>query len=131
MKQKILVVEDDMDVRSGLVEVLDSEGYVVETAENGQVALDLLSSLKELPHLILLDLMMPVMDGLTFLQTLKNHPNPDFQRIPVVITTASRNDGIKKTSGIAGFLGKPIDLDELFATVSACLLKPESVEMQP
>lgn len=130
MKERVLVVEDDMDVRSGLVEVLQSEGYHVDTAENGQVALDLLAKLAELPQLILLDLMMPVMDGLSFLQLLKSHTNSNFNRIPVVITTASRNDGIRKTSGIAGFIGKPIDLDELFATVSACLLRSETIELQ-
>ncbi len=131
MKTKVFVVEDDADVRNGIVEVLLSEGYEVETAENGQVAFDFLQASTSIPQIILLDIMMPVMDGLTFFQKIKSHERTDLNSIPIIITTASRTDGVRKTPGIAGFIGKPIDLDELFATISACLKRPESVELQP
>ena len=80
----ILVVEDDADTRSRLRATLARAGWTVDEAENGRVALEKVR--ENPPELILLDLMMPEMDGYGFLQEL--HKNPDWRSIPVVVVTA-------------------------------------------
>jgi CheY-like chemotaxis protein len=86
----VLVVEDDQDVRTSLVQVLEGEGYVVSAAENGREALDMLRAPAQLPELILLDLMMPVMNGRHFLE--EQSRDPRLAPIPVLVMTASSND---------------------------------------
>ena len=82
----ILVVEDDEALREGLADALLLEGYRVESAENGQTALRILKAGLR-PCLILLDLMMPVMDGWTFRKELTK--DPALADIPVVVMTAA------------------------------------------
>jgi two-component system chemotaxis response regulator CheY len=82
----ILVVEDDDDVREAVVEVLRAEGYETRGAANGQEALQALESTGERPELILLDLMMPVMDGWDFLFWLDDRD--DLRDTPVAIMSA-------------------------------------------
>ena len=81
---QILVVEDDPDTRDLFVRHLQREGWQTDSAENGKIALDRLSARK--PSLILLDLMMPEMDGFEFLTELRRRPGCD--RIPVIVVTA-------------------------------------------
>ncbi|MCX6969731.1 MAG: Cache 3/Cache 2 fusion domain-containing protein [Verrucomicrobia bacterium] len=83
-KPRVLVVEDDPGNRELLVRMLEKDGYLVSGAENGSVALECVA--KEPPALILLDLMMPVMDGFAFLEALRQQP--EFSKIPVVVVTA-------------------------------------------
>jgi two-component system response regulator MprA len=111
----VLVVDDDGDVRSTVAEILQDEGFAVGVAENGRVALEaLLSGLR--PKLILLDMMMPEMDGWAFRAQQRQHPH--ILDIPVVIFTAH---GVSPEAvvelGVAGFLRKPLRLDELLTTV--------------
>ena len=80
----VLVVEDDVESRELITRVLDKAGWIVSEAANGQEALDALTSLQ--PKLILLDLMMPVMDGFGFLSALRE--KPEWQHIPVIVVTA-------------------------------------------
>lgn len=81
---RVLVVEDDPGNRELLARMLEKEGYRVTETENGSVALESVAS--DPPALILLDLMMPVMDGFAFLDALRR--SPDFSKIPVVVVTA-------------------------------------------
>ena len=83
-KKKILLVDDTEFYRKAYVNKLSTEGYVVTTATNGLEALKALS--KEKPDIVLLDLMMPVMDGYKVLQTIKADPN--LKEIPVVVFSA-------------------------------------------
>lgn len=106
----ILLVEDDVDFRESMRELLKSEGYRVTTAENGQIALDILSSLPDPPDLVLLDLMMPVMDGWTFLK--RRQAEPGLVDCPVVLL-----------SGVADLCSDPI-----LSEVTACLVKPIDIE---
>ena len=93
---KILVIEDDTDIREALVFLLESEGYEVAAAENGKAALDLLSQGRN-PELILVDLFMPVMDGLTFRK--KQLGRPEIAKIPVILMSADWiNAGVYKVS---------------------------------
>src|ERR1700679_2088809 len=87
-KKTILIVEDDQGIRETLVEILDSEGYIVLSASNGLEALQVLRSTAVKPDLILLDLMMPVMDGLSF--KAQSSQDPSLAKIPVVIMSADQ-----------------------------------------
>jgi CheY-like chemotaxis protein len=113
-KRVVLVVDDDDEIRQALRDLLTDEGYPVYCAGNGLVALALLKEIPR-PCVILLDLMMPVMDGRAFLGALRE----DSARaaIPVTVITAA-ND----TAGLAGVrvLRKPIDVEKLLEVVDDC-----------
>lgn len=103
----VLLVEDDNDIRSALKGFLRDEGYEVTTAENGAEGLRELE--KEKPGLVLLDLMMPVMNGWEFLEE-KNHKE-NLAKIPVLVISAV--PGSPRIPGALGFIRKPIDLNRL------------------
>ncbi len=112
----ILIVEDSSDLRALLREFFEGEGFNIRLASNGQEALDLLKTTKTLPSFILLDLMMPIMDGYTFRE--EQRRDQRFSSIPVVVMTAD-GQGEEKTKnlGVKGFLKKPInDVDDLIKT---------------
>lgn len=117
--KKIFVVEDDSYIRETLTEILEIEGFTVFSAANGQEALDLLRQ-GERADLILLDLMMPVKDGLQFKK--EQEQDPEFSKIPVVVMTANGSMNIKKElSGVIDYLKKPIDLESLLSTIHRSL----------
>lgn len=92
--KKILVVEDDAYLRDFYVELLRGEGYEVYTAENGQVGFETITFQK--PHLVLTDLMMPIMDGKQMLQKIRSVP--EFKTLPVIIlTNAGTAENFKAT----------------------------------
>jgi CheY-like chemotaxis protein len=106
----ILVVEDDEAIRQVLALVLQEEGHTVATAENGQDALLYLNQAKALPRLILLDLMMPVMNGWQFRAAQQN--DPSFRTIPVIVLSAINTHlDIQQRVELnaAAFVSKPID----------------------
>jgi CheY-like chemotaxis protein len=104
----ILIVEDAPDLQILLSRLFKGESYEVSQAYNGQQAIDLLNSMSELPNLILLDLMMPVMDGVEFRQ--RQRKDPRFSSIPVVVMTADSNSQVKIAQlGVTDFVRKPID----------------------
>lgn len=110
--QSILVVEDDDDIRNVMVDVLEAEGYHAESATNGQEALDLLHKIAK-PCLVLLDMMMPIMNGREFLD--KVMKDSVLAPIPVLIVSAVADKA--DTKGAIGFLKKPIDLDVVLKMV--------------
>ena len=116
MAKRILVVEDDTSIRELLVELLESEGYTVASAINGLEGLKFLQS-EGNPDLILIDLMMPVMDGYSFrTEQLKN---PTWSKIPTVVMSAEANAKEKmKNFSITAFLSKPVELDTILKTVA-------------
>jgi CheY-like chemotaxis protein len=104
----VLIVEDDGAIRESIAEMLTDDGIMVLEAENGREALELLGRLGEPPRLILLDLMMPVMDGWTFRS--RQLADPRLASIPVVILSASQ--GLPAQANelhINEFLRKPFD----------------------
>jgi CheY-like chemotaxis protein len=119
--KSVLVVEDDKDVRENMAFVLEGEGHTVLQAEHGQAALDLLrrSPPDQLPSLIILDLMMPVMDGKSLLMALRAEGSKELTKIPVLIASARGNLDyeMKDFPEVAGNLQKPMDIDDLFAAV--------------
>ena len=107
----ILVVEDDPDTRRAMRIVLEGEGYRVDGAANGQEALDFLRQDGK-PCVILLDLMMPVMDGWRFREEQSQDPN--LAEIPVVVVSADGNVPQKASAlGAAGYIQKPAEIDLL------------------
>lgn len=116
MAKRILVVEDDTSIRELLVELLESEGYSVASAINGLEGLKFLQS-EGNPDLILIDLMMPVMDGYSFrTEQLKN---PVWSKIPTVVMSAEANAKEKmKNFNITAFLSKPVELETILKTVA-------------
>ncbi|HKD17377.1 MAG TPA: response regulator [Thermoanaerobaculia bacterium] len=110
----ILLVEDDPSMRDALVTLLEGEGYSVRCAENGRQALDVLAR-SETPSLILLDLMMPVMDGWQFLAARRQVENADARGTPVVLLSGL--GFIRGASDVADFLRKPIDAEALLGCV--------------
>jgi len=107
----ILIVEDDLDIREALAEALGFEGYDVFLAENGQEALDVLRE-GPLPHVILLDLLMPVMSGWQFRQ--EQLADPALADIPVIVVSASAPGDAQPDR----YLPKPFSIDELLSAVA-------------
>ncbi len=119
MKQKtILIVEDDESLREIYSIFLELENYKVLTANNGKVALDLLQSLPRtlLPDCIILDLMMPVMDGNGLLRAMGS--NPVLFNIPVIICSAFGKLEVSKQ--IFQIINKPLKLDDLKENIERC-----------
>jgi CheY-like chemotaxis protein len=118
----VLVVEDDEGVREALRSVLEDEGIAVTSADNGVRALELLSS-GPLPCLILLDLMMPVMNGFDLSERLRD--NPALADLPVVIITAAHAPVLPRAIRV---LRKPIRINELLAIVREYCERPASAQ---
>ena len=111
--QSILIVEDDEGIRNALRLALELEGYQVFTASNGKEGLELLPKMP-VPCLILLDLMMPVMNGWEFALALEEK-DMILATIPVVVVTAFADQA--KTIKAKGVIKKPVDLEVLFQMV--------------
>lgn len=109
----ILVVEDNKEIQDSLKVALEVEGYNVFTADNGKEALDSLRK-NPTPCLILLDLMMPVMNGWEFVEEVSK--DIMLSSIPIVVVSAYGDK--KGTPKTVGYIQKPVDLDALLNTVS-------------
>ncbi|HVZ74977.1 MAG TPA: response regulator [Polyangia bacterium] len=119
--RKILVVEDDPAIQRALVEILgDDSGYDVHVAGDGRSALALLKTPPP-PVLILLDLMMPDMDGAAFIA--QRGRDPALADIPVCLMTATGRH-TPQMPGVAGVLPKPFGIDALLAVVERFARKP-------
>ncbi len=115
MHRKLLLVADDFDLRDAVRELLEDEGYEVEVAGNGAVALELLRS-GSAPCLIILDLMMPVMDGYGFCA--ERARDSTLASVPVVIFSAvARLDKSLLPPGVGDVLRKPVNVEALLGIV--------------
>lgn len=114
---KILIADDEADIRNLIKISLEENGYTVLSAQNGKEALDLL--LSEDIHLAILDVMMPIMDGFNLLRKIR-----EYNTIPVIMLTA-RTDDMDKVLGLGlgadDYLSKPFSVSELIARVGAQL----------
>lgn len=113
----ILIVDDDNDVRSALTELLEEEGFSVECAPNGQEALARLRRGNVRPAVILLDLMMPGMDGWDFRS--EQMRDPKLAAVPVVVVSASgfSRESIRTQFRPAAYVQKPIERGELLGVL--------------
>ena len=114
--EKILIVEDDADIREGVRILLEGEGYSVSEAENGRKGLELL---KEEPDLVILDVMMPGMSGLKTCEEIRK-----ISYVPVLFLTAKSQESDKLIGLMAGgddYLAKPFSYSELLGRVKALI----------
>ena len=111
----VLVVDDDADILDAICDILQGEGYRVARARHGIEALEQID--QELPAMILLDLMMPVMDGLAFAQALRARPQG--RKVPIVVISADGNPQKAAAVGARGFLAKPCVIDAMLSQVAA------------
>jgi DNA-binding response OmpR family regulator len=115
----VLVVDDDASIRKMIIAALRREGYRFLEAANGQQALDLMRS--DRPHVVVLDLMMPILSGWDVLK--QRHGDQDLEQIPVIIISANRDPEVATAvdQGICAFLPKPFDIRALSALVRSCI----------
>jgi CheY-like chemotaxis protein len=125
MPGHVMVVEDDLDIRESLVDSLEDDGHAVIPAINGRDALDKLRNTVVRPCLILLDVMMPVMDGRTFREL--QLKMPELSGIPVVLISAYQTiEDLARELQAVGYLKKPLKLSDLrsftdrFCAPTAC-----------
>ena len=120
LQRDILLVDDDDDIRDALSETLLDEGFSVHPVPNGREALAWLHEHPDTPCVVLLDLMMPVMDGWTFLRY--RSADPALAKIPVVVITAEYGFAqLTKDHQVNEFVTKPIMLPRLLAAINgAC-----------
>ena len=109
----VLIVEDDEDLRDMMAQMLTIEGFAAATVANGREALDYLHGTTK-PHVILLDLMMPVMDGWEFRR--RQQADPELAPVPVIVLSALDQARAAPVDATA-FLKKPLDFDRLLELV--------------
>jgi CheY-like chemotaxis protein len=114
----VVVVDDECPILELLQEVLEAEGYAVVTAVDGMTALELVRTVR--PALVLTDIMLPRMDGLTLCARLQ--ADPQTAHLPVLLMSAGRT--LPRDVPCAGFVAKPFSLDELLAAVTRCVPRP-------
>jgi CheY-like chemotaxis protein len=122
---RVLVVDDDANIRRMIVAALRRDGYAFLEAPNGREALDLMRS--ERPDVVVLDLMMPVLSGWDVLR--ERLGDGELMRIPVIIISANRDPEVAHAvdKGICAFLPKPFDIGALSALVRSCI-RPSAAE---
>ena len=124
----VLVVDDDDANREAMRELLDDAGFATIGTRNGLEALDVLATLTAPPAFILLDLMMPVIDGWAFCD--KRGESRALRHIPLIATSGAEVPESARPAGIDAFLAKPIDLDA-FARFAARLAGRKSANARP
>ena len=117
----ILVIDDDDGVRQVMAAALEDDGWEVLTAENGKVALTVLSQIT--PDAIVLDIRMPVMDGLAFAERYRVE---SAVQAPLILVSATVTESAIRRSGAVASLRKPVDLDILLNAVDRHARKPSS-----
>lgn len=119
-KPSVLVVEDEKDLRVTVAEVLRMEGYRVSEASHGAEAIEKLDA-EPLPDLILLDVMMPVMDGYDFRRRQMEHP--EWSEIPIILYTSSKDAEADEFDAV-DVLRKPVGIQQLVEVVDRHLSGP-------
>ena len=107
-RKKILVIDDDSDARELLCSLLELNGYLVACAENGQVALDNIEADEIPPALILLDLVMPVMDGRSFLARVRG--DRILAEVPILVVTGEIDPQVPEASAVVAKSAPPHEL---------------------
>jgi CheY-like chemotaxis protein len=114
MSKPVLIVEDDRDIREPMRELLIEEGYNVECASTGKEALQMIQK-SMAPGIILCDLMMPHMNGIEFVKSLREY-DKEATKAVVILSAANHAKSAAEELGV-GFLRKPIDLEDLLKMV--------------
>ncbi len=119
MEKKILIIEDEYDIASTMELALEMEGYEVRLSPDGRDGLKILSN-EALPHLIICDVMMPIMDGYEFASKLRDDSR--YNHIPLILTSAAQLQKERlQENDIQNFLKKPFDLFHFLQLVDTTL----------
>lgn len=124
MVYTILVVEDNQEIQLNMKIFLECNGYKVYTSNNGQEAVELMNRLTNSPDLILSDIMMPIMNGYDFLQSVSE--NPEWNLIPFIFLTAKTSPAdirFAKTLGIDDYVIKPFEEEDLLAIIKGKIVR--------
>ncbi len=116
-RRTILVIDDDPEIRDTMVEVLRAEGYPVDMASNGREGLAKLDAIQT-PCLVVLDMMMPVLDGMGFLEAVARRANADDIHVLVVTANPAMFRQIEPPR-VIDLLKKPFELDDMLGVVAA------------
>ena len=114
--KRILLIEDNHSLREEIINVLELEGFIVDTAENGRVGLEHIRAQR--PDLVICDLMMPDMDGYETLQAIRG--NPEIASLPVLMLTARDDDGCVSKAmelGADDYVTKPFRIPDLLSAL--------------
>ena len=114
----VLIAEDSSVIQTLTKRILEQQNYRILVAKNGTQVLDIIE--KEVPNLILLDITMPVMDGMQCARSIRKHPDEARRNIPIVVITGNLHnysDNDFKEAGITGYMLKPVDFDMLVEVV--------------
>ena len=133
MAEKILVVDDDSDIREALTMVLESRGYQVVTAQDGIEGLACLKA--EKPNLMILDLLMPKMDGFGVMKELRDPRWAEFSEMPILIQTAVSEEASRRRYeletgvelGADDYVEKPVSPDILLARIKKLIKRKQEV----
>lgn len=115
LRDAVLIVDDDVDIREALAEILEQRGFAVTSAPNGAAAVRELRAMDKPPGAILLDLMMPVMDGYEFLELRRREPF--LASIPVIVITAGHGVDRARVGEATPVIPKPIELSKLMSAL--------------
>src|SRR6187401_22999 len=129
MKQRILLIEDNNEIRENTAEILELSNYTVDTAENGKIGVE--KALANKPDLIICDIMMPVLDGYGVLHLLGKNSNTT--NIPFIFLTAkTERADLRKgmEMGADDYITKPFDKIELLNAVESRLKKADSIKKE-
>ena len=127
--KKILLIEDNKDVRENTAEILELENYTVSTAENGKIGVE--KALKIIPDLIICDIMMPELDGFGVFENLKSTPKT--ASIPFIFLTAkSEKEDLRKgmNLGADDYLTKPFEENELLEAIECRIKKNDFLKKE-
>ncbi len=119
-KPRILIAEDFEDNRIALKLLLNHAGYEVIEAEDGRAAVEAVQ--RDKPDLVLMDITLPVVDGLQATREIRNHG--EFERLPIIIVSAHDNEDIRRQAIEAGgseYISKPIEIEKLKKLIEGCL----------
>jgi CheY-like chemotaxis protein len=119
-RRTILIVEDDQKTREMLEQVLSLEGFAIQSAKEGRAAITLMESSQVIPRIMLLDLVMPVLDGWGVVRWLVEHPEV---KAKTKVVLMSANEKLQQASDLEhdGELPKPIDIDVMLAMLNSLM----------
>jgi DNA-binding response OmpR family regulator len=130
--RRILLIEDNHSLLEEIINVLDLEGFTVETAENGRVGFERLQQMADLPDIVICDLWMPDWDGYEILKAVRGHPAT--VSLPVIVLTA-HDDKESQTKaeelGADDYVTKPFKIAELLQVVERVLKKAKAPRPRP
>jgi CheY-like chemotaxis protein len=119
-KKRVLIIDDEKDICESLEAQFAEEGFVVDLAYNGQEGLEKLHAQK--PDVIILDIFMPVMDGVTFLHQMRDEEEERGGRtVPVIVMTGCYLEGLMKELPVTAVAAKPVFFEELLKKVNQCI----------